>query len=335
MSARLTAPDAAGKVPLVYILAASHSGSTLLGMLLGSHPNLCTVGELKASSLTNPDQYRCSCRQRLGECQFWRAVAERMAASGHEFDIRHAGTDLSAIGSDYVARILRPLHRGRLLELIRDAALNCSPMWRAAVPRLQARNAALARAICDVSAARMIVDSSKTGVRLKYLLRNPGLDIRVVRLVRDGRAVALTYTDPSTFADATDPAMRGDGTGCDNLHERLQLEEAAREWRRSNEEAMHIVAGLPADRWIQIRYEDLCADPGSELGRVFEFLGVEPVDTRIVFRTRDQHVIGNGMRMDVTAEVRLDDRWRSVLGPKALAVFDSVAGDLNARLGYA
>ena len=47
-------------VRLVYILAASHSGSTLLAMLLGSHPDVCTVGELKATSLGNVEEYLCS-----------------------------------------------------------------------------------------------------------------------------------------------------------------------------------------------------------------------------------------------------------------------------------
>jgi hypothetical protein len=41
----------------------------------------------------------------------------------------------------------------------------------------------------------VLVDSSKVGIRLKYLLRIPEIDIRVIRVIRDGRAVALTYTD--------------------------------------------------------------------------------------------------------------------------------------------
>ncbi len=48
------------KIRLIYILAASHSGSTLLSLLLGSHPEITTIGELKATSLGDPDQYRCS-----------------------------------------------------------------------------------------------------------------------------------------------------------------------------------------------------------------------------------------------------------------------------------
>jgi len=55
-------------IRLVYIMAASHSGSTLLAMLLNSHPEICTVGELKATSLGDPDSYYCSCRNKIREC---------------------------------------------------------------------------------------------------------------------------------------------------------------------------------------------------------------------------------------------------------------------------
>jgi hypothetical protein len=45
-------------------------------------------------------------------------------------------------------------------------------------------------------------------------------------------------------------------------------------------------------------------------------------------------VIGNGMRLDATREVRLDERWKTALDPEALGTFEAVAGDLNRRLGY-
>src|SRR3972149_7709066 len=115
------------KVPLVYILAASHSGSTLLAMLLGSHPKLCTVGELKANSLGDPGVYRCSCRKVIKECPFWNGITNDMREKGIEFDITKAGTDLFTISSNYVGRLLRPLHRGPFLESIRDLALSLSP----------------------------------------------------------------------------------------------------------------------------------------------------------------------------------------------------------------
>ena len=67
---------------LAYILAASHSGSTLLSMLLGSHQQIATVGELKLSTkaIGDIDRYRCSCGQFIRRCDFWQKIAANMAS---------------------------------------------------------------------------------------------------------------------------------------------------------------------------------------------------------------------------------------------------------------
>ena len=44
--------------------------------------------------------------------------------------------------------------------------------------------------------------------------------------------------------------------------------------------------------------------------------------------------MGNGMRLDSTSTIKLDERWRSVLTMSDLAVFDDVAGALSRDLGY-
>lgn len=319
---------------LAYLLSASHSGSTLSAMLLNSHPDVCSVGELKATSLGDVSRYRCSCGRLIRQCRFWAGVTEGMARRGIAFDITNAGTHFAGNGSLYAQRFLRPLHRGPVLERIRDVALSLSPGWRRMLSQIQRRNAALAQTLLELTGARIIVDSSKIGLRLKFLLRNPDLDVRVIRLIRDGRAVALTYTDPARFADAGDPARRGGGMGGDRRGERLSMAEAAREWRRSNEEAEHILAGLDRSRWTEVRYEELCADPQKELGRLFEFLGVDPAKAEKDFRSVEHHVLGNGMRFDTTSEIRLDERWKSVLTKEDLAVFDRIAGPMNRRYGY-
>ena len=69
--------------------------------------------------------------------------------------------------------------------------------------------------------------------------------------------------------------------------------------------------------------------------RLLTFLDLDPDKVVLDFRSRQQHVIGNGMRLDTTSTIRLDERWKTHLTPDDLAVFDTVAGDLNRRLGYA
>ena len=323
-----------GKIRLVYILAASHSGSTLLSMLLGAHPEICTAGELKATSLDDTENYLCSCREKIKKCPFWTGISNDMAARRFSFDITNSGTDFRSGASRYVRRLLAPLHRAPLLEKVRDLALNLSPAWREQLPKIQAINTNFMDSILNRTGKKIIVDSSKIGIRLKYLLQNPSLDVLVIRLIRDGRGVVLTYTDPANFADASDPHLRQGGTGGNRESERLSIADAALEWRRSNEEAEAIISQLDTSRWIEVRYEDLCTNKDKTLHRLFIFIGVDPEQAVSDFRSVEHHVIGNGMRLDSTSEIRLDERWRSRLSPADLKVFESVAGKLNSRLGY-
>jgi hypothetical protein len=318
---------------LVYLLGPSHSGSTLLALLLGSHPEIATVGELKQTSLGDLERYRCSCGVEIRRCPFWEAVREDLGRGGWAFAPGDGSTDLTAGTGPYLRRLLRPLHRGPAFERGRDLALHMAPSWRGHLARWQRANARLAEAVSRLTGKKVVVDSSKIGIRLKYLLRNPALDVRVVRVIRDGRAVMLTYMDPARFADARDERLRGGGSGGDRAQERLSAAKAAREWRRSNEEAACVLRGLPRDAWREVRYEQLCADPQETLRPVLDWLGVDPGASLGLARDA-YHVIGNGMRLDSTREVHLDERWKTALDPEALGMFDAVAGALNRRLGY-
>ena len=144
--------DASGRSgsgpPLVYLLAASHSGSTLLAFLLGGHPDVCTVGEIKVTSLGDPTRYRCSCGDHPA-CPFWTRVGT-MAARGLPFDV--TPPDRRPNGRDpYVRRLLRPLHRGRAGGGARSLPSCRRAGGRAASSRT---NAALVHCLRDVTGRR-------------------------------------------------------------------------------------------------------------------------------------------------------------------------------------
>jgi hypothetical protein len=186
----------------------------------------------------------------------------------------------------------------------------------------------------DISGASILVDSSKVGLRLKYLLRNPKLDVRVLRLIRDGRAVSLTHTNPAEFADAADPAHRSGGSGGPG-HKGLSMRDAALLWRRSNEEADRISARLSSPQYVEVRYEQLCLQPDATLQSIRKFLGIPPVSFENGFRSRKvQHVVGNGMRFDAESVIRLDERWKTRVSADGLKIFNGVAGKLNRKYGY-
>ena len=232
-------------------------------------------------------------------------------------------------------RLLRPLHRGPVLEFVRDAGLALCSGWPKRFQKIGTANETLVQAIMTYYRAKVFIDKGNVALRLKYLLRIPSFDIKVIRLVRDGRAVALTYMDPAGFADAKDPNRRGGGSGGTREDERLSMTQAAHEWRRSNEEAEHVLRGLDESRWTEVRYEELCLNPEATLHRLFTFLDVDPAKQIEGFRFAENHVVGNGMRLDTTSEIELDERWRKQLTEADLQTFDDVAGHLNRRYGYA
>jgi len=321
------------KQQLIYLAAASHSGSTMTAMLLGAHPDLCSVGELKAAHLGNKGSYLCSCKTLVTECDFWQGVSTRMTERGQTFSILDAQTDIRTHATPYMLKLLKPLVRSPFMELIRDSLLFLSPTWRKQFPILQKRNADYIAAIAAQSGAEAVVDSSKIGIRLKYLLKNEELDIKVIWVVRDGRGVSLAYKNPSEYADAKNPKLRGGGAGKTQEKGR-GIEHGAHEWVRCNQETQAVLATMDKDKWMQGHYEDISNDTEKTLDKIFEFIGVDPTKKRLDFKAVEHHVDGNGMRLDDSDEIKLDDRWRTELTKEELAQFELVAGNYAHSLGY-
>jgi hypothetical protein len=319
---------------LAYILAASHSGSTLLTMLLNSHPQIATIGELAPGHIEDLSFYLCSCGSKVRECSFWQAVRSQMQQAGLNFTLEDFGTQFSMPDSRLATRLLRPLHRGIFLELLRDAGLNLFTNWPEKLADIRRTNQTLIQIILKYYNADVFVDKGNRALRLKYLLGCPSLDIKVIHLVRDGRSVALTYIDPAGFADAVDTAKRGGGSGGQRQGERLTMQQAAYQWVRCIHEAENALQRLDKSQWIQVSYEDLCAGTDETLGKIFVFLGLDPAKRIKDFRSVEHHILGNGMRLDTTSQVALDERWKTVLTTADLKTFDNIAGDVSRRYGY-
>ncbi|MEL6945942.1 MAG: hypothetical protein AAFO82_25075, partial [Bacteroidota bacterium] len=70
------------KTKLVYILASRYSGSTLLSFVLGTHPEIATIGELKKIHAKMIAQHgsakHCSCGKLFLECDFWLQILNNL-----------------------------------------------------------------------------------------------------------------------------------------------------------------------------------------------------------------------------------------------------------------
>jgi hypothetical protein len=301
---------------VVYIMGHGYSGSTLLTFLLGTHPRIATIGELgiapHAKDQLTPEDYLCSCQAPIRECGFWHRVREEMARRGHDFDIWNADLEFRAPGGGVADVLLRAVQRGPLLEAARDVGLRVVPKARHEMDRVLSRIESLIESVLKIKGSSTFLDSSKRPERAVFMRRIPSLDMRVIHLVRDGRAVSWSNIK--------------------NLG--LNPEEAARSWVADNVGAEHARRYFPADRWMTLRYEDLCANPDETLYQIHKFAGLPLTNGFHFFRNADHHIIGNRMRLSATSEIKLDESWKQALKPEQMAVIEPCVRDLNRKYGY-
>jgi len=297
---------------MLYILSPSYSGSTLLTLLLGAHPEIATIGELKAQSMGDVDRYVCSCGRVIRECPFFRRLGESLSRRGMAFDPADFGTHFRDDERPVVNRLMRASVRGPMFETARTIGQRVLPASRRRLHDVVLRNEALIEAILALQGGSMFLDGSKDPNRLKFFWDAGRWEIKVVCMIRDGRGTSASF-------------MKHEGFG---------MERAAFEWRRTCEEMIRLEQYLPRDAWMMLKYEDLCRDIDARLRAAFDFAGLRIGDSLPDPGGTAHHVIGNTMRLAALSDIRLDETWRERLTADELTTFKRVAGALNRRYGY-
>lgn len=142
---------------------------------------------------------------------------------------------------------------------------------------------------------------------------------RFIHLIRDGRDVALSYL-------AAEFGSRSVG-------------DAAIYWRRFVGEGRKGGADIGADRYIEVRYEDLTADPVKTLQRLCAFIEIDYHPDMLSYHERAgsllQHVSypEHHQRLSLPPTRGLRD-WRRDMTENDLVLFEAIAGDLLGELGY-
>ena len=295
---------------LLYILSPSFSGSTLLTFLLAAHPDIATVGELKASAMGDVESYRCSCGARLQQCDFWRKVKTGMEKSGAKFDFADFGTHFNS-GPAWFKRLVRLGAKNALLSYSSSQLLRILPSCRSRLNRIIEQNGILIDLIASIQGGCLFLDGSKDPERLTQLLVSRRWKIRVIHLLRDGRGIANSY----------------------RKHHNVDLKTAAIEWLRTDRECLRVAARVARQNVLTIKYEDVCQEPQRVLDEIFSFAGLARNASPNGAATLE-HVLGNSMRLNGSKSILLDQKWRTDLLPQDLEIFEAIAGDYNRSRGY-
>ena len=282
---------------IVSIAGSGRTGSTLLSLLMSQGPSTFNLGQLRDFFGAYARNAPCSCGCLLQGCPVWSAV------------VRHAyGPDcLPVLGSMHAAVIGfteaanqiehwgRPKLLARLVESQRDYL---------------ARLAAFLQAVVVVTGARVLVDASKSP-EIAFAIKLAGtLDVRVANLVRDPRAVAVSWTK-----------KRG---------EEMAVNQIAAMWLRQRR----------IDQWSSrlgrslalLRYEDFAAGPRRLMGALFAWMG-EPMPPTLFTSEFDAEVSWAHQHLYPPANERvLAERLDSIRIQPAEAWRDACHADLHRQI---
>jgi hypothetical protein len=290
--------------PAPFVVGVPRSGTTLLRLMLDAHPQLAIPPE------TN--------------------FIPRLVRAWRRLDRRGASEE------DKRAKAFEVLRRHRRWA-----------DWNVAEEALRRRLARTPLTLGDAARSLHLeygerVGKPRWGDKTPMYLRDMTLiqealpEARFIHLLRDGRDVAVSWTEVSWGTET--------------------VLEAAEEWvtriRKARRSSRRLVPGT----YLEVRYEDLLAEPERVLRRVSEFVEL-PWDSRMLdyHRTAGERLSEMAGELErrrgaaaITAEERVSQhsrvaeppreeragRWRERLSPAERRQVEAVAGRMLGRLGY-
>lgn len=246
---------------VIAISGSGRSGSTLLSLLLSQDSRVFNLGQMRHLWRSFDDNEACSCGRNLKACEIYGSVVrntESMQRLGKEF--------------------------------FKDAA-HCSE-WpdAAACSKLQERHRdflsgmqAILQHVATATGASHFVDSSKAPEMALAFGLMPDVELFLLNLVRDPRAVACSW------------------------HKRKQSTSAlvknARDWAARQRRLENWKPALN-DNYMTLRYEDLAATPIDSIEAISDWAGLPIPETLFVGSNR-AHLVWNDQHLYPPANERV------------------------------
>lgn len=277
------------------------SGTTLVEGLMAARPGFFAVGEMvylwERGLRANE---RCSCGANFNDCPFWTAaLADAFGDTLDQWLPRLAGA-----------------HRGFMGRV----GARHGDTQRNAVLEAQRRVYASA---AKLSGAAVIIDSSKFPAYGNALLAAPDLDVRVVHVVRDSRAVAHSWQRRKRRTEVDD---------ANAFMPVFAVRKIAIDWVRMNRESGSLQRA--AIHGVRLRYEDLACS-SNVVSQSLDGLGLEPMDNPAKPFGERHSVSGNPSRLDTTpTTVRIDDAWVTEMPRRSRAAVTALTAPWLVRYGY-
>ena len=317
---------------LIYVLSLSHSGSTLLDCILGTHPDFQSSGEMryinwqlertKNKRASVKAQDICTCENDFKICEFWSEVFRRingkigidMAAHPTDFDTAYfkqfAYQDRGGFNRSFIDKakqylVLKWLEGGRSFKKI---------IWlEPKIKQWLANNWLLYETMSDVSEKKVVVDSSKNftiALLLQQYCPNGVTFLFIHRSVEGLASSAKRWV-----------AKAGKTYSLENIiNIKKKFEKRVSKYKQN----------ISKLSYLDFEYEKFVAQPTTFLDNVVQHVGAnkyyikQPNENFYIDPSQLHLVAGNPMRYRGRQLVKYDERWKQELTTKEIATINDL-----------
>jgi Sulfotransferase domain len=292
-----------GRVKVLYIAGYSRSGSTILDSILGQIDGFFSTGELYYVWTRNIlNNTVCGCGSPFRECEVWNDVFDGAFGGMDKVDARDMiRAQDSSTRTRHIPMATIPWGRRLLMSRSQQYLEHLEVLYEA----IQAR-----------TGSRVIVDSSKVPL-YGYLLNTiPSIDLYVVHLTRDPRAVSYSWLKKRPL-----PPLPGKDEPI--YMDRYSVIKSSMVWNTTNA-AVEMFWRRQPKKHLMLRYEDFVDRPQENLQRIVELVHEQdssPLPSFVAQRTieleTNHTTSGNPSRFRTgTLELLPDREWISRMKPR-------------------
>jgi len=276
------------KIQVLFIAGYSRSGSTLLGRLLGAVDRAVFMGELRyVWQRGMKENQLCGCGVPFSECELWTDIIDGVKVQGH---------------LDRVIKLQDSIDRLRYAPtLLRRPDAPAAQEYRGYLWRLF-------KALKEHTDADVIVDSSKWPSHGLLLNGIPDIDLFVVHLIRDPRAVAHSWRRKK---------IRPEIIGRPTYMPVCPIWKSALSWQLVNWATEGLKRQAPG-KHMTLTYGELTSNPLQSLRRILELVQIDSSTDFLKGHTAQlaatHSVGGNPMRFSSgRLTIRPDEEWRHAM----------------------
>lgn len=298
-------------IKVVLIAGAGRSGSTFLSQLLSQNEDCQNVGQIRHLPMSMQKNWQCSCGQPLPRCGYWGQVAAAMAQS-------HGASAMDELRDGFAAFQKSSNQAGSWS----DAEVRSS--LREAHPRFLELLAGLYRFASAEAGGRVLIDSSKLPNLALALQLAGGIDLYILNLVRDPRAVAVSWSKLVKKPEV--------------------LRQRARNWNK-RVKLMQELEQVSGDAFLRLKYEDFASRPQPVLEQIQAWAGLEqgtrfftgPQSAELtwerthLFPPANEEVL---QKQAATIDIRPATSWQSEAHAEVRKMAEEINFPKAAQLGY-